>query len=232
MTETRSNGDARPATIIAVDGPAAAGKGTLARRLADRLGLRYLESGRLYRAVAARLLREGGDPTDAARAAAIARDLREADLEAADLRDERVGRAASIVSAIPAVRRALLDYQRAFGHRPPGAVIDGRDIGTVVFPDATHKLFVTASAEARAERRWRELVARGVATTRAAVLRDLVERDARDTARAVAPLAPAADAIVLDTTDMDIEAAFAAALAAIGAAPPGGGAGPSRGARG
>jgi len=232
LTETRSNGDARPATIIAVDGPAAAGKGTLARRLADRLGLRYLESGRLYRAVAARLLREGGDPTDAARAAAIARDLREADLEAADLRDERVGRAASIVSAIPAVRRALLDYQRAFGHRPPGAVIDGRDIGTVVFPDATHKLFVTASAEARAERRWRELVARGVATTRAAVLRDLVERDARDTARAVAPLAPAADAIVLDTTDMDIEAAFAAALAAIGAAPPGGGAGPSRGARG
>ena len=218
--------------IIAVDGPAAAGKGTLARRLADHLGLRYLESGRLYRAVAARLLREGGDPADAARAVAIARALHDVDLEAGDLRDERVGRAASIVSAIPAVRQALLDYQRDFGRRPPGAVIDGRDIGTVVFPDAAHKLFVTASAEARAERRWRELVARGVATTRAAVLRDLVARDARDTARAVAPLAPAPDAIVLDTTEMDAEAAFAAALEAIGAAPPGDGAAPSRGARG
>ncbi len=215
--------------VIAVDGPAAAGKGTLARRLAAHLGLNYLESGRLYRAVAARLLREGGDPSDAARAEAVARNLRPADLEAADLRDERVGRAASVVSAIPAVRRALLDYQRAFGRRPPGAVIDGRDIGTVVFPDAAHKLFVTASAEARAERRWRELVARGVATTREAVLRDLVERDARDSRRAVAPLVPAPDAIVLDTTDMDIETAFAAALKAIGAPPAKGKAGPSGG---
>ncbi len=170
--------------------------------------------------MAARLLREGGDPADAALAAAIARSLRDADLDAPDLRDERVGSAASIVSAMPAVREALLDYQRDFGRRPPGAVIDGRDIGTVVCPDATHKLFVTASAEARAERRYRELVARRVATPREAVLRELVERDARDTTRAVAPLAPAADAIVLDTTDMDAEAAFAAALKAIGEAPP------------
>jgi len=203
--------------VIAVDGPAAAGKGTLARRLAAHLGLRYLESGRLYRAVAARLLREGGEPEDAARAAAIARDLRDADLEAPDLRDERVGHAASVVSAMPEVRAALLDYQRAFGRTPPGAVIDGRDIGTVVFPDADRKLFVTASAEARAERRWRELVARGEPASREDVLRALRERDRRDATRKVAPLAPAADAIVLDTTEMDADAAFAAALAAIGA---------------
>ena len=119
---------------------------------------------------------------------------------------------------MPAVRAALLDYQREFGRTPPGAVIDGRDIGTVVFPDATHKLFVTASAEARAERRWRELVARGEPASRAEVLRALRERDRRDATRAVAPLAPAPDAIVLDTTEMDADAAFAAALAAIGAA--------------
>ena len=201
--------------VIAVDGPAAAGKGTLARRLAAHFGLRHLDSGTLYRAVAARLLHDGCDPADATAAEAAARALDEADLGAADLRDEAVGRAASVVAAIPAVRHALIDYQRRFGRTPPGAVIDGRDIGTVVFPDAEHKLYVTASAEARAERRYLELVQRGETADRAAVRREMAERDARDAERTVAPMVPAADAIVLDTSGLDIDAAFEAALAAL-----------------
>ena len=201
--------------VIAVDGPAAAGKGTLARRLAAHFGLRHLDSGTLYRAVAARLLREAGDPADAAAAEAEARALDESDLAAANLRDEAVGRAASVVAAIPAVRRALIDYQRRFGRTPPGAVIDGRDIGTVVFPDAEHKLYVTASAEARAERRYLELAARGEPADRAAVRREMAERDARDAERAVAPMVPATDAIVLDTSGLEIDAVFEAALAAL-----------------
>ena len=203
--------------LIAVDGPAAAGKRTLARRLAAHLGLRYLDSGELYRAVAARVLGAGGDPANAEQAAAAARALDEADLTVPGLRDEAVAAAASVVAAIPEVRAALLAYQRAFGRVPPGAVIDGRDIGTVVFPDASHKLFVTASLEVRAERRHRELLARGVDCDRAGVRREMAERDARDRRRAVAPLAKAADAYVLDTTDLDADAAFAAALAHVGA---------------
>ena len=201
--------------VIAVDGPSAAGKGTLARRLAEHFGLRYLDSGRLYRAVAARLIRDGGDPADEARAAATARGLADADLEAPDLRDEAVGQAASLVAPIAAVRAALLDYQRRVAATPPGAVIDGRDIGTVVCPDAAHKLFVTASLEIRVERRALELSAGGATVDRGRVRREMAERDARDSERDVAPLAAAPDAIVLDTSELDADAAFAAALVAI-----------------
>jgi len=196
--------------VIAVDGPAAAGKGTLARRLADRYGLRHLDSGLLYRAVGMRVLRAGGDPADVAAALAAARSLTEAELAAPDLRGAEAGQAASVVAVIPEVRAALLDYLRAFGGRPPGAVIDGRDIGTVVFPNADHKLYVTASLDARARRRAAEL-GRPVDELR----RDLAIRDARDAGRAVAPLAPAADAFILDTSNLDIDDAFAAAVAAI-----------------
>ena len=201
--------------VIAVDGPSAAGKGTLARRLADHFGLRYLDSGRLYRAVAARLIRDGGDPADAERAVAAARALDDADLEAANLRDEAVGRAASVVAPIPGVRAALLDYQRSVAATPPGAVIDGRDIGTVVCPDAAHKLFVTARLEVRVERRCLELSEGGATVDRGRVRREMAERDARDQERGIAPLAAASDAIALDTSDLDADAAFAAALAAI-----------------
>ena len=145
------------ATIIAIDGPAASGKGTLARRLADHLGLRHLDSGRLYRAVAAKLLRGGGEAGDAERAVAAARALTPEDIEAPGLRDEAVGQAASILAPIADVRAALLGYQRDFAAEPPGAVVDGRDIGTVVFPEATHKFFVTASLEVRVGRRCAEL---------------------------------------------------------------------------
>jgi CMP/dCMP kinase len=205
--------------IVAVDGPVAAGKGTLARRLAAEFGFAYLDSGSLYRAVAARLLRAGGDPADGAQAAAAAAGLAPGDLAAADLRAERVGNAASVVAAHPGVRQALLAYQREFAHRPPGnakgAVLDGRDIGTVVCPDAAVKLFVTASAPARARRRYLELKAADPAVSEAAILADLQARDARDSARAAAPLKPAADAHLLDTTNLDIEAAFAAARAIV-----------------
>ena len=197
--------------MIAVDGPAAAGKGTLARRLADRYGLRHLDSGLLYRAVGMRVLRAGGDPADVAAAAvAAARSLAESDLAAPDLRGAEAGQAASVVAVIPEVRAALLDYLRAFGRRPPGAVIDGRDIGTVVFPDADHKLFVTADLDARARRRAAE-----IGGPVDAVRRDLAVRDARDAGRAVAPLTPATDAFILDTSNLDIDDAFAAAVAAI-----------------
>ncbi len=205
---------ARP-TIIAVDGPVAAGKGTLARRLAEHLGLRYLESGRLYRAVAGRVLRAGGDPGNADDVIAAARALCDDDLAVPELRDEAVGNAASVLSAIPEVRAVLLEYQRAFGRTPPGAVIDGRDIGTVVFPDATHKLFVTASLEVRAGRRYGELRARGVDCELEQVKRDVAARDARDRGRDIAPLAVAADAVMIDTAGLDAEAAFEAGLAAI-----------------
>ena len=202
--------------VIAVDGPAAAGKGTLARRLAAHLGLRHLESGLLYRAVAARLLRAGGDPEDAGAAARTARMLAGRDLEASGLRDERVGRAASVVSRHPDVRAALIGRQRAFGASAPGAVIDGRDIGTVVFPGAAHKLFVTADIETRIGRRVRELAGRGEPVDREQVAREMAERDARDSARDVAPLRPAPDAVIIDTTHMDPDAAFEAALAVLG----------------
>ena len=203
------------ATIIAIDGPAASGKGTLARRLADHLGLRHLDSGRLYRAVAAKLLRGGGEAGDAERAVAAARALTPEDIEAPGLRDEAVGQAASILAPIADVRAALLGYQRDFAAEPPGAVVDGRDIGTVVFPEATHKFFVTASLEVRVGRRCAELADKGEAFDAAAVRDEMAARDARDQGRGVAPLTAAADAHVLDTSKLDAEAAFHAALAVI-----------------
>ena len=197
--------------IIAVDGPAAAGKGTLARRLAATLGLPYLDTGLLYRAVGRRVLDSGADPSDVTAALAAAVALTAADFGRADLRDPAADLAATTVAAIPEVRAALLDFQRSFG-QGAGAVLDGRDIGTVVFPDATAKLFVTASAEERARRRQAELVARGMAADYAQVLSEIRDRDARDENRPVSPLRPAADAMVLDTTVLDADAAFGMAM--------------------
>ncbi|TVR78173.1 MAG: (d)CMP kinase [Rhodospirillales bacterium] len=209
---------ARP-VVIAVDGPAAAGKGTLARGLADRLGFAYLDTGLLYRAVGAKVLDRGGDPADPAVAAAIARALKPGDLESAGLRDDRAAAAASRVAAIPAVRSALLDFQRDFAAQPPdaapGAVIDGRDIGTVVCPDAAVKLFITASARVRAARRLRELRGRGLSVSAATVLREMAARDARDAGRTVAPLKPAADAWCLDTSDLGPNTVLSLALAVV-----------------
>ena len=200
--------------IVAIDGPAAAGKGTLARRLAAALGLPYLDTGLLYRATARRLLNEGATPEDPDAAAAIAANLTEFDLNRTDLRTPEVDRAAAAVASIPGVRAALLDFQRRYG-RETGAVLDGRDIGTVIFPHAPAKLFVTASVPARAERRYKELLARGVDITLQEVTDDLQARDAADVAREAAPLRPAADAILLDTTELDADQAFARALAIV-----------------
>ncbi|MCW3477861.1 (d)CMP kinase [Limobrevibacterium gyesilva] len=197
--------------IIAIDGPAAAGKGTLARRLAAHFGLPFLDTGLLYRAVGRRVLDAGGDPGDAAVAEAAARALRAEDLDRTDLRGPQADEAASRVAAIPGVRAALLDFQRGFG-TAHGAVLDGRDIGTVIFPQAPAKLFVTASVEARGRRRWLELQAKGVPADLATVTEDVRTRDALDQARAAAPLKPAADAIELDTTALDADAVFAKAL--------------------
>jgi cytidylate kinase len=196
------------AIVIAIDGPVAAGKGTLARRLAAHYGLRLLDSGMLYRATAARLLAAGGDPSDAAAAALCAGSLAVDDLERADLRDEAVGRAASVVAAHPDVRAVLLAFQRDFAARPPGAVVDGRDIGTVVFPAATVKLFVTASEADRVERRYLELVKRDSAAVRAEVARDLATRDRQDRERQTAPLRQADDAQLIDTSGLDADQAF------------------------
>lgn len=208
--------------VIAIDGPVAAGKGTLARRLAARYGYAYLDTGSLYRAVGSKVLREGHDPADEAAATAAAEALSETDRAASDLRSEPVGLAASKVAAIPGVRAALLDYQRRFAAQPPGgkpgAVLDGRDIGTVVCPEAPVKLFVTASDEVRAQRRYKELLDRGETATFEQVLADLRRRDAQDQARSTAPLKPAEDAHLLDTSDLDIEAAVAAAVDIVAAA--------------
>lgn len=199
--------------IIAIDGPAASGKGTLARRLAERYGLKRLDTGMLYRAVARAVLEGGGDLEDPTARVAAARALDAAHLkDEASLRGPGMGEAASIVAADPAVRAEILAFQRDFASGPPGAVLDGRDIGSVVCPDADVKIFVTATAEARALRRWRELTAHGADISREKVLDDIRRRDARDTLRAVAPLKPAPDAHLLDTTDLDIEAAFRAAV--------------------
>ncbi len=195
--------------IIAIDGPAASGKGTLARRLADHLGLPYLDTGLLYRAVGMKRLEQGMD------AVVAAQTLTAADLKNPELRSEEAGRAASQVATIAAVRAALLAFQRQFATTGTGAVLDGRDIGTVVCPEADMKLFVTASVEKRADRRWKELLAKGEKAIASQILQDLQERDARDAARDVAPLVPAADAILLDTSELDADEAFAAALAII-----------------
>ncbi|SIS46973.1 (d)CMP kinase [Insolitispirillum peregrinum] len=210
--------------VIAIDGPAAAGKGTLARRLANELGLAYLDTGSIYRAVGVSVLKAGQDPADPAAAAAAAQALTPDSLSVLQqdplLRSEDGGKAASLVAAQPAVRQALLDFQRAFASTPPGdargAVLDGRDIGTVVCPDARVKLFVTASVEERARRRVKELRERGETVIESVVLQDMKDRDERDQARAVAPLRPADDALVLDTSALDADAAFAAVLAHIG----------------
>lgn len=205
--------------VIAVDGPVAAGKGTLGRRLADTLGLAYLDTGSIYRAVAAKLLDRGWDDEDPGSAERVAQNLKLSDLDRDDLRREIVGQFASKVASIPGVRVALLAFQRDFAKNPPGgkagAVLDGRDIGTVVCPDASVKLFVTATAEARAARRHRELRERGEESIYARILQDLKERDARDSAREAAPLKAAADAFVIDTTEMEIDRAFETAMAAI-----------------
>jgi len=202
--------------VVAVDGPAAAGKGTLARRLAAALGVPYLDTGLLYRAVARRVLIAGGAPDDPAAAAAAARGLDPADLDRPDLRGSEVDQGASQVAAQPAVRAALLDFQRDFAARR-GGVMDGRDIGTVVCPEARVKLFVTASPEARARRRWLERRGRGEAVALETVAAEMAARDARDAARDVAPMRAAEDATTLDTTEMDAEAAFGAAMRIVGA---------------
>lgn len=205
--------------IVAIDGPGAAGKGTLARRLAAHLGLSYLDSGKLYRAVAFRLLRQGGDPEREADAVAAAEALRPEDLDDPALKGDDVAQIATKAAIHARVREVLTTFQRRFASSPPGdasgAVIDGRDIGTVVFPDAAIKLFVTASPDVRAERRTLELRQRGQEAIYSRVLEELKARDARDRGRAVAPLAIAKDAYVLDTTDLDPDAVFAAALAFI-----------------
>jgi cytidylate kinase len=197
--------------IIAIDGPAAAGKGTLARRIAAALNLPYLDTGLLYRAVGRRVLDAGADPADAAAAAAAARALEIADLARTDLRGGPADKAASQVASIPEVRAALLDFQRHFGTKN-GAVLDGRDIGTVIFPQAEIKLFVIASLDARAARRHAELRAKGDAATLEEVRADLAARDAADAGRTAAPLVAAPDATIFDTTHMDADTAFEQAL--------------------
>lgn len=198
--------------IIALDGPAASGKGTLGKRLAARYALRHLDTGLLYRAVAKSLLDAGHRPDDKAAAVAAAKALDPARFDEATLKGPGVGEAASLVSAIPEVRAELVAFQRDFAATPPGAVIDGRDIGTVIAPDADVKLFVTASPEVRAERRLKELDARGMHAHYDDVLADIRARDERDSSRDVAPLVPADDAILLDTSDLDVEQAIAQAV--------------------
>ncbi len=211
----------RAPKIIAIDGPAAAGKGTLASRLAGHFNLELLDTGLLYRAVARKVLDIGVDIGDEPQAyedisGQAARGLIAVDLEVDGLRTDETAQAASKVSAIPAVRNALLDFQRTFAKTPPnkasGAVLDGRDIGTVVCPAAEIKLFVTAATEVRAERRHKELQERGQVSIYARVLQDMKERDARDTDRDVAPLVPADDALQIDSSDLDADQVFAAAL--------------------
>lgn len=196
--------------VVAIDGPAAAGKGTLARRLAAALGLHYLDTGLLYRAVGRRVLDAGMLPSDPVAAEAAARAVIPADLERMDLRGPEADQASSLVAKVPGVRAALLDFQRSFARQ--GAVLDGRDIGTVVMPGAQVKLFVTADPAARARRRWLELRDRGVATALAQVEAELRARDLQDAARQTAPLAVASGAVVMDTTALDADAAFALAL--------------------
>jgi cytidylate kinase len=196
---------------VAIDGPAAAGKGTIGRAVAERFGFAHLDTGLLYRAVGRKTLQQGRGVLDEGLAELVARDLTEADLDAKGLRGDLVARAASKVAALPGVRKALLDFQRRFAAREGGAVLDGRDIGTVVCPDAEVKLYVVADDETRARRRHAELTGRGETVTFEQVLADLRSRDARDAGRAAAPMKPAEDAHLLDTTELDIDAAVARA---------------------
>lgn len=198
--------------IIAVDGPAASGKGTLGKRLAAHYGLRHLDTGLIYRAVAKALLDAGRRPDDVAAAVAAAKALDPARFDEMALKSQAVGEAASIVSAIPELRAELVAFQRDFVAKPPGAVLDGRDIGTVICPDADVKIFVTASPEVRARRRALEFQSLGKPTDEATVLADIRARDARDMGRSAAPLRQAPDAHLLDTTNMDISTAIRAAI--------------------
>ena len=198
--------------IIAIDGPAASGKGTLSRRLADHFGLRHLDTGLTYRAVAASLLANGLPLGDEGVAIEIAHNLDLAQMDKSVLSAHEIGEAASRIAVLGGLREELVQLQRRFAQTPPGAVLDGRDIGTVVCPDATVKLFVTASPEARARRRTDEIASKGQDAQYAAVLEDLKRRDERDSKRTVAPMRQADDAVLLDTTEMDIETAFQAAV--------------------
>lgn len=198
---------AQPFTV-AIDGPAAAGKGTISRAVANHFGFAHLDTGLLYRAVGAKML-DGVDPVQAAKT------LGASDLEARDLRTADIAQAASKVAVLPDVRAALVDFQRAFARRAGGAVLDGRDIGTVICPQAEAKLFVTASVEVRADRRYRELVENGADTSFDTVLADVKARDARDSGRSTAPLVAAADAVVIDTSDLSIDTAVASAIDAV-----------------
>jgi CMP/dCMP kinase len=204
--------------IIAIDGPAASGKGTLARRLAAHYGLPHLDSGLLYRAVAKALLDAGAPLHDVGQAVAAARAIEPTALQADVLKDRTVGDAASVVAAIPEVREALAGLQRNFAANPAGAVIDGRDIGTVIAPGADVKIFVTASERARVSRRRAEFAVQGLSIEESAVLADIRRRDARDRSRQISPLQPAADAHLLDTTHLDIDAAVRAAIDIVEAA--------------
>jgi CMP/dCMP kinase len=198
--------------IIAVDGPAASGKGTIARQLAVHYGLRHLDTGLIYRAVAKALLDAGAALDDQVRALAAAQALDPTRFDELALKAHAVSEAASRISVIPDVRTALFNFQRDFAARPPGAVLDGRDIGTVIAPDADVKIFVIAAPEVRAKRRAHELSERGQTVNDAEILADILRRDERDASRAVAPLKPAADAHLLDTTHLDIDAAVRAAI--------------------
>jgi CMP/dCMP kinase len=197
--------------VIAVDGPAASGKGTIAVRLGALYGFPVLDSGLLYRAVGVKVLERGQDLGDPAAALAAAVSLDPAELERPEVRTRRAGEAASRVAVYPAVREALRDFQLDFAAREPGAVIDGRDIGTVIAPQAPAKLYVTATPEVRAHRRWKQLSGQGEAVAYDDILADIRVRDERDSARADSPMTMAADAVLLDTTEMTIDAAFDAA---------------------
>ncbi|MES1990367.1 MAG: (d)CMP kinase [Pseudomonadota bacterium] len=205
--------------VIAIDGPAAAGKGTLAKRLASHYGFAYLDTGSLYRAVGVAVQAQGLDPSDKSAAVAAAHALDATKIDEKAIRTAQAGAAASVVAVMQPVREAILQFQRDFAGNPPnsakGAVLDGRDIGTVVCPEAQVKFFVTASPEIRAHRRWLELKGSGSAISEAQVLEDTRERDRRDTERATSPLRPASDAHLLDTTNLSIEAAFGEAVAII-----------------
>ena len=201
--------------IVAIDGPAAAGKGTVSKAVAAHFGFAHLDTGLLYRVVGRVALEKIGPSLDEDAVIALLTEVSEADLERDDLRTAAVAQAASKVAVIPEVRSALVDFQRKFAARAGGAVLDGRDIGTVICPDADVKLFVTASSEVRGQRRYQELADRGENTDFDTVLEDVKARDARDSERAVAPLVPADDAISIDTSGMSIKDAIAAAIAAV-----------------
>jgi CMP/dCMP kinase len=203
--------------IVAIDGPAASGKGTLAKLIARHYCLPHLDTGLLYRATARALIDEGRDLSDLKAAVAAARGLALVDFDEKQLRGREMGEAASIVAAMPEVRQALIELQRSFARRPEGAVLDGRDIGTFISPEADVKIFVTATPETRATRRALELKGQGDKVDYAAVLDDILKRDERDTKRSFAPLRPADDAVILDTTKLDIETVFRTALAIVDA---------------